>query len=83
MKSKSKYVVHKNLIRLGCLHGIQESPDICESKREAVLCFREAFRHLLGRMPSDRQVERVRSGKTLASRWRGYVWNFAISKVVK
>jgi hypothetical protein len=83
MKRTTRYVVQKNLLRMGSIHGLHECPDVCESKHEAVHRFKEAFRSLLGKSPSVRQVERVRSGKTLAYRWRGYVWNFSISKAAK
>lgn len=80
---KTRYLLHKNLFLNGKLHGIQEVPDVCKTRKEAVLAFMDAFRHLIGRKPSPRQVRKVSEGEILVSRWHGYEWNFSISRIEK
>ena len=73
------YLLHKHTYCRDWLMP-SEAPDRCASRQEAMLTFREAFRHLVGRKPSSAQVRRFASEGTVEARSGDLTYSFSMTK---
>ena len=75
-----KYLLHKHTFCDGLLYPNQERPDVVESLEEAIVTFKEAFKHLTGKKATEKQVERIKSFDVVKCINKSLEYRFCLTK---
>lgn len=75
-----KYLLHKHTFCDGLFYPNQERPDVVESLEEAIVTFKDAFKHITGKKATEKQVERIKSFDVVKSINNSLEYRFCLTK---
>jgi hypothetical protein len=55
-----------------------EPVDVCSNLDEAIECFKDSFRHLLSRKPSEKQIQKIRNLEEVSAKSGVLTYSFQI-----